>query len=643
MAKKKSIFRYEAIIPITILILLGGIYTQFFMDFHARKGLEWALSKAVGAEVNIRTLESHISRGTLQLSGIEITDADQPNQNIAVLNKIDLSWNWDALLRGKVVINKASVTDIATHTPRKKTGKVYPKSTEPSLVATEFQKLTQTAVSGVKENSANTLFGDALSLLDNKEASIIQLSSQLQSTQLITAFGEQIQTSQETWQRTLAVVSTPNTGLDKKVADLKNLDFKSINDAQKWLQNAKSLQSDVQSQLDTITKAQSQFNSDMTALNGAFGKINTSIAKDMKTLGTYIQIPKIPESQMSEYLLNTYLGKYLKHYETAKTWADKYLPPNLLHKKEKVTITPIPQKKGILYTYGTQNTYPLFWLKHAEISSIPSSKSPKIGALKGEITNLSTDQKQIQKPFKGHLAGDFPGLHIQGMTLDIQIDRRTTTPQDLLAFQIAAYPIQTLSLLDSPELTLALTKATGRVQLSAKRQSQHLDLRFTQYFENAVFDVQAQNPLINDISVAAFSDLTHAQIEGTGSGDISQLAFEIHSDLGNALANSFSKEIDRRIQAEKEKIQKDIETQFDTAVTGLKAQLNQFQKEYEKPLKAEVDKLTALNKEIIALQSQVDAQINSWKKEADTALENEKKKAVDAVKKQLPSALKKLF
>lgn len=643
MVKKKSIFRYEAVLPIAILFVLAAIYTQFFMDLHARKGLEWALSKAVGAEVNIRSFESHLYRGTLQLNTIEITDADQPNRNLLVLNEIALAWQWDALLRGKVVINNASITGIATHTVRQKPGKVYPKSQEPSLIATEFQKLTQTAISSVKANSANTLFGDAIALMENKDTSVSQVASQLESTKLIAEFGQKIQTTQETWKNTITELSTPAPDLDKKVAYLKNTAFTSIEDAQKWLQNAKTLQSDVQLKIDAVAKAQAGFNSDIANFNGTFGKINSSIATDMKTMGKYIQIPKMPEAQLSTYLLNTYLSKYLRQYETAKIWADTYLPPNLLHKKEQVTITPIPRKKGILYTYGKQNSYPLFWLKHAEISSVASPTTPAIGALKGEITDLSTDQLQTQKPFECHLRGDFPGINIQDMTINIQIDRRDSVPLDLFEFQIGAYPIQTLTLVDSPDLKLALKEAKGRVRISAKRQAQQLNIIFTQYFENAVFDVHAENPLINDISVAAFSQLKEANIEGTLTGTIPQLSFAIHSDLGNALSDSFSMAINKRLEAEKEKIQKEISQKLDIEVNKLKNTVTQFNNTYSETLKTQSDKLSNVEKEITALQKQADEQINGWKKEANAKVENEKKKVLDEAKKQLPSALKKFF
>ncbi len=655
MAKRSSIIRYEAILPIGILIFLVAIYTQFFMDLHARKALEWSLSKAVGAEVNIRKFESHIYQGKIHIAGIDITDADKPSHNLVSLQNIVFSLSWDALLRGKIVINTAQITDIATQTKRNKPGKVYPKSTEPSFVATEFEKLTNNAMSGLKEENTGTLFGDALSILENKGAPLTQLENQLQSTKLIAEFGQNFQTTQDTWKTITTDFTAPVSGLEKKVDTLQNMSFKSVDEAQKWLQNANSVYADIEAQIKKVEETQAQFNRDVRMLNTTVGKIDQTIAKDLDTLKSYVQLPKLPENQLSAYLFDTYIKRYLQHYDTAKTWADTYLPPNLLRKKEETyTITPIPRKKGILYTYGKQNSYPLFWLKHAKITSKASAATPAIGAIKGEITHLSTDQSLTQQPFTVLLAGDFPGIHINGLRIQILVDRRDQRVQDLFDLQIGAYPIDELVLLDSPEMQLKLKKAYGRLGITAKRSHQHLDIALTQYFEKILFDVHAQNTLINDISQASFSHLTETQIEATARGPLDQLVFSINSPLGAALADHFATEIDKRLQAEKERIQKEIAQKLDTEMAKIKTSVAQFNDSYTRTIKEQETALLKIETDIKAMQSQADAQINGWKKEAEAHvekerkaaeanLEKEKNKQLEKAKSQLPSALKNLI
>jgi uncharacterized protein (TIGR03545 family) len=639
MAKPKtSMIRYEAILPIGLLVLLVGIYTQFFMDLHARKALEWSLSKAVGAEVDIRKFESSIHKGHVHISGIDVTDADRPTHNLVSLQHIVLSLSWDALLRGKVVINTAQITGIATQTKRKKPGKVYPKSTEPSMVATEFAKLTDNALSRVKDKNKGTLFGDALSILEGKGAPLTQLESQLESTKLLTEFAQTIQTTQDTWTGISADFTTPMSGLEKKVAGLQNISFKSVDDAQKWLKNANSIYTDVQAQIKKVEDTQAQFNKDMAVLNSSVGKIDKTIASDIKTLQNYIQFPKIPENQLSAYLFDTYLSRYMQHYETAKTWADTYLPPNLLHKKEQYTLKPIPRKNGVLYTYGKQNSYPLFWLKHAKITSVASAATPAIGDLSGEISHVSTDQTLTKQPLTCVLRGDFPGIHINDLHINLIIDRRGSSVQDLLDIQIGAYPIQQLTLLESTEMQLKLAEAYGRLRISAKRNQQHIDIALTQYFERVRFDVQAQNTLVQEISQAAFAHVTDTHIEASAKGPFNQLTFAINSPLGATLADGFATEIDKRIQAEKDRIQKEITQKLDAEMAKIKTTVAQFNDTYTRTLKEQEAALLKLQQDIQTLQRQAESQVNGWKKEAEAKIEQERKAAEALIERQKKEA-----
>jgi uncharacterized protein (TIGR03545 family) len=642
MAKQKSIFRYEAILPIALLIGGIAIYSQLFLDAHLRRALEWSLSNAMGAEVTVQQFETHLYKGRLFIGTIDMTDPDKPTQNILSLQKIELSLSWDALLRGKVVINEALVIGIATQTPRKHPGKVYPKSKEPSLVATEFQKLSQTALNSLQNNNADTLFGNALSLLNGKEMSFSSIEAQLQSPKLLSEFEQKLQNTQNTWQTSTSAFTDPLPGLEKKVSLLQNISFKSVTDAQKWLENANALQTDIQNQIQKIDAAQSNLNKDITSLSSTFGKINNSINQDMQTVGTYIQIPKIPENQLSSYLLNTYLGKYLEHYETAKNWADTYLPPNLVHKKEQTKITAIPRRKGILYTYGRQNSYPLFWLKLAEISSKPSRKNPNIGAITGRISNLSTDQELTRQPLEGQLTGDFPGLSIEGVDLYLKIDRRGAS-RDLFTFKINKYPIQKLTFLESGDMQIALNKASGRLAISAERTDKHLAILFTQYFDNVLFDVHAGNTILNDISKAAFSSITEAQIDGSLEGPMDNLSFRLESNLGPLLAKNFSDEIDKRLQMEKNRIQNEISQKIDAEKQKIQAQLDQFTANYTRLLQTQENELRKIEKNIATLQADAQSQVTAWQKEAEAKLEAEKNKVLDKAQKKLLDTFKKPF
>ena len=72
----KKFIRLEAVLPITILIIILTLYFKFFFDLHVRKGLEWGLTKALGVEVDIENFETKFSDLSLKIQNIEITDSN---------------------------------------------------------------------------------------------------------------------------------------------------------------------------------------------------------------------------------------------------------------------------------------------------------------------------------------------------------------------------------------------------------------------------------------------------------------------------------------------------------------------------------------------------------------------------------------
>ena len=60
LKKKKGPLRFEAIVPILLIIILSALYGRFFFDSHLRSTLEWGATKAYGAEINIAKIKTSV-------------------------------------------------------------------------------------------------------------------------------------------------------------------------------------------------------------------------------------------------------------------------------------------------------------------------------------------------------------------------------------------------------------------------------------------------------------------------------------------------------------------------------------------------------------------------------------------------------
>src|SRR3989338_316710 len=124
--KAQGPIRWNAVVPFSIVCALIFTYFHFFFYQNLKRGMEWAGYKAVGAEVNIANLETSFFRAPLRVQGIELTDAEKPSQNTIEIGDIRWGMSWDALLRGKILVNEAVIENIQFATARKSPGKVAP-------------------------------------------------------------------------------------------------------------------------------------------------------------------------------------------------------------------------------------------------------------------------------------------------------------------------------------------------------------------------------------------------------------------------------------------------------------------------------------------------------------------------------------
>ncbi len=83
------------------------------------------LAKANGAEVNIATIGLSPLSGSLSAENVQVTDPDQPKQNILAFEKFSAGVDVFNLMTGKIVIDDVQIENLTFNTPREKAGKVF--------------------------------------------------------------------------------------------------------------------------------------------------------------------------------------------------------------------------------------------------------------------------------------------------------------------------------------------------------------------------------------------------------------------------------------------------------------------------------------------------------------------------------------
>lgn len=121
---KTKIFRKAGVVLAVILLIICGIVTSFLKDTKAKEYATVKLTQANGAEVNLETLKLSVLSGDASASGIQVTDADNPQNNQIAVEKISADASVYNLLLGKVVVDKVLVSDVQFNQKRETPGKV---------------------------------------------------------------------------------------------------------------------------------------------------------------------------------------------------------------------------------------------------------------------------------------------------------------------------------------------------------------------------------------------------------------------------------------------------------------------------------------------------------------------------------------
>lgn len=636
--KTKGPIRWEAIIPFAIICALIALYFNLFFDGHLRRALEWAGYNAVGAEVNVAQVETSFFNASLRIRGIEITDSENPTHNSLKIGDIRFSMLWDALLRAKVVINEAAVEQIAFNVKRSHPGKVKPPepvSNEPGMA----EKLKEQALQEAQERAGENVLGDIIAMLGGADsnAQLQKLQESLPSKAMLEKFDTDLKTKKQVWDEKLKSLPQGKEieALGARLEKIKTKDFKTPQELQTSLQDLDKIFKDGESMYKKVQATGGDLDKDLKSLEAQYKQIESQIKTDIKTLEQHFRIPKLDAKALTMALFNKYLQPYKAKFYRYKAMADKYLPPNLLkknrEKEEDVVVQPHPREKGISYEFGRPNAYPLFWVKRTGISS-QAGASPEAGNIKGEILNITSNQKTIGKPTTLNVAGDFPAQDITGLELQVVLDNRK--PESMIDFnaKVASYAIAGKNLIESTEVEIAFEKANGRFDLKGQLAGlKKLNLTMENNFSNINYKVSAKNEIADQILKSVFGGIPLVTLSVDAQGVIPSIPLAINSNLGSELQKGFEKQIQAKIDEARKKIQALIDQEIGKQKAAVEAQLNQLKGQFDQEIKKAQAQIDSQKKQA---ESRVEAAKKDFENQGKKQLEKEGQKALDELKKK---------
>lgn len=626
--KVKGPLRLEAIIPVTIIVALLMVYFSYFFDLHVRKSLEWVGTKANGAEVNIGLLKTSFLKGSLRIEKIEVTDKSQPKLNLIEIGSMHFQLLWDALLRAKFVVDDASILQIQFKSPRKTPGYVIPP-TPPDGKPSLLEKSQDAVLAQAKKQYNGNMLGDIASMLGGTDPKdqLKLLEDQLKSSGYLKDLEKMVNEKKAAWEQRIKELPDQKQINDLQ-ARVKALKFDAKNPAEfaKSVSEADKIVKEVNQKVKTVEEANKALKTDMSSVDQSYKQLETYIQQDMNDLQARLKIPSLDPKELSKTLFTRMFEEKLVQVRKYTELAREYMPPKKAPGEKSEELIPPKRGAGKNYKFPITTSYPLFWLKHAAISS-QSKQGDWAGELKGELKDVTSDPVALQKPIIATLDGQFPNQKIYGLQAKAVLDHTTEVAKETLTAKVGSFPLSPLQLSDSNDVKLSLDKATGQSNFQAVLQNMRLEVGMDSVFKDNQFNVQAKNSTVQEMLTGVVTSLPALTLNANAVGSWDDFSLNINSNLGQELNKAFQKQIQMQI----DKARAQLKALVDDKIKVQKAQIDAEINKLKSQLTGSMDKKQAeLNQAKNSLEKDAKGQQSSsndkLKKEGEKALQDLKKK-----------------
>lgn len=589
MTKKKNngLLRLGAILPFTVLIILIVVFNILFLDVSIKKTIEFAGESINKAEVNVAEVKTSFSDLSVEVRKIEFTDKENPDFNSFEIGTIQVSVLWDALLRAKLVINNIDVKDIKVQTKRNSKGFIVK---EEKSISSENKKVKE-VLSKTKEANKKNVLGDVAGVLNGDSATAIpkDIEGDLESKKKFKELEVKAENASADIKKDINNLPTKEDiqTIEKRISKVNWNDLTNPKKAKSTLDEINEIKEDIDNINKRVSKVKKSVSQKTKELDEEYKNAEKLVSQDIDAVAKRMNLPQIDQKAIAGALFGKDIVSKMEEFQGYYFMAKKYFPP-----KKKDKEAPIPRGSGSDYRFGTPNSYPLLWVKSINVNSENNQ-----GFLKGNILNITTNQRLINKYTTAKLEGDFPEKNIRNLNLDATLDFKDNESLRIKS-TIGSLPVLKKSLIDSKEASFTINKASNRVEVKALLKAEGPDLNIKNSMTHLELSSSANSKQLNEVLEDVVKKTKLLTLDASGRGSWDSIKFDIKSNLASAIQNSVSSLVQEKIDAKKAEIKKKVEAQIADSKKAITSKLDGIKGQAQSAIKTGEDQLKKLTKSI---------------------------------------------
>ncbi|MBK8575036.1 MAG: TIGR03545 family protein [Elusimicrobia bacterium] len=526
-----------------LLLIWAGAH--FFLDRGIRRAIETAGSAAVGARVDVAGVRTSFWRLSATISGLAVTDPDQPMTNLVEIGTLRLKLQLKPLFWKKFIVDRAEILGIRTGTSRKSSGALpqrTAKKEKPSALTETAKELSGAAVANLKDAYDPQKLVAPENLASYQKA----LAERDQLTQLADKWKSRSQGLD------VKGLSTRGQTFVDKVKNEKFSGVEGVAKAQLLLKEGQALKSDLSTAQKEVKSLGSELTTEVASAKAALKEIDRLRRQDIdKAVG------QVKAGFSTEGLTKGLLGPvWFSKLEKLLGWVEKGRTLTGGGDDKKEAPPPPPVREGRDVPFPFHHRWPAVHLGRAALSG----ETPGGLAYQGTLSDVGSDPALIGKPTVLELAGRSGE---RALNLLATLDLTTKIPSESLKTEYTGLPLAGMKL--GSINNSAVSIAGGRGTVKANVVIRGPDLGGTIDLEGSALKLEQSSPKTDRLSAAirsVFEKLTQAQISIGVSGTIKAPQFALNSSIDNQLRGAMKGAMDQEIA----KLRADLEKQINDMV-----------------------------------------------------------------------------
>jgi uncharacterized protein (TIGR03545 family) len=590
---KFKIFRWKAIGPLLLFLLILALLVWIFAEPFARQTTEEASSELLGTEVDVGKLDLLPRQASVELRALQIADPFVLTRNLIEADQIRLKLNPAALAEKKIVIENLTLQGMRFATARKKPAR---RPSGKGFAPQVYRAVNQWA----KQFDVPLLSLTPIDTIRQLALDPTQLTT-IREAQALLARTDSVRKGLEQGFQQLNIEATLDSAraLAQRLAatDPKKLGLDGTRKAIQSVQQALKEVGEAKKRIETLERTGKNA---VQLLGQGVKGLDQARQKDFAFAKSLLKLPTFSAPEIGGALF----GKVsIDRFKQAAYWAElaqKYMPPGLLPRP-----TPGPKRLravGETIEFPKAKEFPRFLLERGELDFSIGGTSAVQGAYRAAVQGLTSTPALYGRPALITATRRAAGSGLASIDVGAVLNHVTARTHDSASARLPGIRLPAFNL---PGLPLRVDPGVGSTSLtfSMKNAGAELRGRWAINSDKVRWIADSAGRQLNDIErlvLRVVSGLNELNVVAELSGSIASPKFSVSSNLDKAIAQRLQAVIGEQVVKAEKMVRGKVDSLVADKVEPVKRQVATVQNEATGRIKAEKQRLDEVEKQLNA-------------------------------------------